>query len=75
VQTHTNVAHGVHTHNNGARGVRSIGRAQRNFVGARAMWVYVVAQVNGLAIGAWWGRTKIWHGAMRRVKCTRNISM
>jgi hypothetical protein len=35
---------GVHTHNNGMRGVRSIGRAQRSLVGARAMWVYVVAR-------------------------------
>jgi hypothetical protein len=35
---------GVHTHNNDVRGVRSVGRAQRSFVGARAMWVYVVAR-------------------------------
>jgi hypothetical protein len=38
------MAHSVHTHNNGERGVCSIRRAQRNFVGARAMWVYVVVQ-------------------------------
>jgi hypothetical protein len=36
--------HGVHTHNNGAHGVCSIGRAQRSLVGAHLMWVYVVAQ-------------------------------
>jgi hypothetical protein len=35
--------HGVHTHNNDAHGVHSVGRAQRIFVGAHAMWVYVVA--------------------------------
>jgi hypothetical protein len=35
---------GMHTHNNGACGVRSIDRVQRNFVGALTMWVYVVAQ-------------------------------
>jgi hypothetical protein len=33
---------GVHTHNNDVHGVCSVGRAQRSFVGARAMWVYVV---------------------------------
>jgi hypothetical protein len=36
--------HGVKTHNNDMRGVRSVGRAQRSFVGARAMWVYVVTR-------------------------------
>jgi succinate dehydrogenase hydrophobic anchor subunit len=35
--------HGVHTHNNDVRGVRSVGRAQRSFVGARVFWVCVVA--------------------------------
>jgi hypothetical protein len=34
----------VHMHNNGTHGVRSIDRVQRNFVGAHAMWVYVVAR-------------------------------
>jgi hypothetical protein len=36
---------GVHTHNNDAHGVHSVGRAQRSLVvGARTMWVYVVAR-------------------------------
>jgi hypothetical protein len=34
----------VNTHNNGARGVQSIGRAHRSLVGAHAIWVDVVAQ-------------------------------
>ena len=36
--------HGVHTHNNNARGLCSVGRVQRSFVGASAMWVYVVTR-------------------------------
>jgi hypothetical protein len=35
---------GMHTHNNGARGLHNIGRAQRSLVGACAMWVYVVVR-------------------------------
>jgi len=35
---------GVHTHNNDVCGVCSDGRALRSFVGARAIWVYVVTQ-------------------------------
>jgi len=34
--------HSVHTHNNDARCVPSIGRAHTSLVGQRAMWVYVV---------------------------------
>jgi hypothetical protein len=36
--------HGVHTHNNGVCGLRSIDKAQRNFVGVHVMWVNVVAR-------------------------------
>jgi hypothetical protein len=36
--------HGVHTHNNDAHGVRSVGRVQRSFVGVHTIWVYVAAQ-------------------------------
>jgi hypothetical protein len=32
---------GVHMHNNGVRGLRSIDKVQRNFVGAHVMWVNV----------------------------------
>jgi hypothetical protein len=34
----------VYTHNNDARGVCRVGRAQRSFVVVRTMWVYVVAR-------------------------------
>jgi hypothetical protein len=34
----------VHTHNNDTRSVRNIGRVHRSFVGARTMWVCVIAQ-------------------------------
>jgi hypothetical protein len=36
--------HGLHTNNNDVRGVHSVGKAQRSFVGARAMWVYFVTR-------------------------------
>jgi hypothetical protein len=35
---------GVHTHNNGACGVRSIGTTQWSLVAARTMWVNVDAR-------------------------------
>jgi hypothetical protein len=35
---------GVHTYNNDVRGMHSVGRVQSSFVGARTMWVYVVAR-------------------------------
>jgi hypothetical protein len=35
---------GVHTHDNDTCGVHSVGRAQRIFVGAHTMWVYVVVR-------------------------------
>jgi hypothetical protein len=34
----------MNTHNNGERGVRSIGIAQRSLVGACTLWVYVVTR-------------------------------
>jgi hypothetical protein len=36
--------HGVHTHNNGAHGARSIGTVQWSLVVVRAMWVNVDAR-------------------------------
>jgi hypothetical protein len=41
---HNTGACSVRKHNNGLHGVRKIEKAQTNFVGARAMGVYVVAQ-------------------------------
>jgi hypothetical protein len=38
------VLRSVHTHNNYACGVHSVGSTQRIFVDARAMWVYVVTR-------------------------------
>jgi hypothetical protein len=36
--------HDVHIHNNDVHGVYSVGRAQKSFVGANVMWVYVVVR-------------------------------
>jgi hypothetical protein len=43
---------GVHTHNNDARGVHSVGRAHRSFAGAHAMWVYVFVRNVGICCRA-----------------------
>jgi hypothetical protein len=63
---------GMHTHNNNVCGVRSVGTAQWTMVVAHAMWVNVVAR----QFSEWCavGRTKLWHGVVRRVKCVWNIS-
>jgi hypothetical protein len=49
---------------NGARGVHSIGRAQRNLVGVRAMWCML--SHDNLVNGVQWGILKF--GMVQRIK-------
>jgi hypothetical protein len=68
---------GVHTHNNVACGVCSIGMSVEKLCWcARNVGICCSRDslVNGVqSIGAQWGCTKLWHGAMCRVQCVWNI--